>query len=136
MYMNTSWVHSIKRHRLHESQVLSAKCDIVTRVEHGCCERKLPISTGVPRVLIWILRIADAGVLTFLLIYRRGKGCNYLKYYSNAALVEVFINSHIVNNTLTMKCFILNVCLEILSMRKIKTGVYRVIKIKFAPLCK
>ena len=27
--------------------------------------------------------------------------------YADAALVEVFINSHIVSNTLTMKCFIL-----------------------------
>ena len=40
--------------------------------------------------------------------------------------VEVFINSHIVNNTLIMKCFILICSVETLSMHTINTGYHPV----------
>ena len=50
--------------------------------------------------------------------------------YAGAALVEVFIDSHIVNNTFIMKCFILVCSIETLSMGKINTGVHRVRKFR------
>ena len=57
-------------------------------------------------------------------------GQNYIAH-ADAALVEVFINSHIVNNMLIMKCFIFGMQCETLSMRRINTGVHRVCKIEF-----
>ena len=51
--------------------------------------------------------------------------------YADAALVEVFINSHIVNNTLIMKCFILICSVETLSMHRINSGVHRVCRIEY-----
>ena len=50
--------------------------------------------------------------------------------YAAATLVEVFINSHIVINTLIMKWFI-SIWVELLSMRRINTGVHRVCQIEF-----
>ena len=46
--------------------------------------------------------------------------------YEDTALANVFINSHIVNNTLTMICLILIWSVKTLSMRRIKTGVHGV----------
>lgn len=43
-------------------------------------------------------------------------GKNYAAY-ADDVLVELYINSHIVNNKLVMKCFSLNCSVEILSMR-------------------
>ena len=37
--------------------------------------------------------------------------------YANVALVKVLINRYTVNNTLTMKCFILNRSAETMNMR-------------------
>ena len=53
---------------------------------------------------------------------------NYLAYNADEALVEVFINSNIVNNTLIMKCFNLICSIESLSMRRINTGVHDFVK--------
>ena len=56
-------------------------------------------------------------------------GKNHLAY-ADAAVVEVFINGHIVNNTLIMICFILVCSVETLSMRRINTGVHRICQIE------
>lgn len=49
----------------------------------------------------------------------------------DAALVEVFIITHIVNSTLIMQCFILICSVEALSMCTINASVHRVCRIKF-----
>ena len=54
---------------------------------------------------------------------------NYLVYNADEALVVVFINSNIVNNTLIMKCFNLICSIESLSMRRINTGVHEFVKL-------
>ena len=95
--------------------------------------------------------------LNFLFIYRRRNGCNCLNHYyhygiiwlelisfknhinidennhvANADIeVEVFINSHIVNNTLIMKWFILICNVEPVNIRKIYNGIHRVCQIEF-----
>ena len=51
---------------------------------------------------------------------------------ADAALVEVFINSHFVNNTLIMKCVILICTVETLSMRRVNAGFHHVCQIKFS----
>ena len=122
-----------------------------TWVEHWCRESILPISEGVPRVPIWRMENSSCRCLNFLLIYRRRNGCNCLKHNchygmtrsdfinrfknninidgknqvasADATLVDLFINSHIVNNTLFMIWFtcILICTVEPLSMRRINT---------------
>ena len=47
--------------------------------------------------------------------------------------VDVFINSHIVNNTLIIKWFIFICSVEPLRMRKIYTGINLVCQIEFTP---
>ena len=56
-------------------------------------------------------------------------GNNYVAYAG--VEVEVFINSHIVNNTLIMKWFILICNVEPVSIRKIYNGINRVCQIEF-----
>ena len=56
------------------------------------------------------------------------------KNFAAHAIVEVFINSHIVNNTLIMKCFILICSVETLSMHTINTGYHPVYQIEFTHL--
>ena len=58
-------------------------------------------------------------------------GKNYATY-ADAASVEMFINSHIVNFTLIMKRLILMCSVESLGMPTTHTGVHRICQIEFS----
>lgn len=51
--------------------------------------------------------------------------------YADTALVKVFTNRYIVNNTLIIKCVILICSVETLNMRTINTNLHRVCLIEF-----
>ena len=95
----------------------------------------LTISEGVSVVPKWRLENSLRRCLNFIFSYRRKNGCNCLKHnyhygmtravfmnrlkkhiniggtnhvaYAEAALIKVFINTHIENDTLIINCFIL-----------------------------